>query len=82
MWQHVDCAALTEGSCQLHCKQLSQARAAKLRMRAALIINSPEWVWSKCTHATQLACARLLEPVILRGKLSGTNGTSLKMKYT
>ena len=29
MWQHVDRAALTEGSCQLHCKQLSQGRAAK-----------------------------------------------------
>ena len=29
MWQHVDRAALTEGNCQLHCKQLSQGRAAK-----------------------------------------------------
>ena len=28
-------------------------------MRAALI-NSPEWVWSKCTRAAQLARARLL----------------------
>ena len=29
MGQHVDHTALTEGSCQLHCKQLSQGRAAK-----------------------------------------------------
>ena len=78
VWQHVNCAALTEGSCQLHCKQLLQVRAA--------LINSLDRVWSKRTRAAQLARARLLsllvlQPVIL-GKLSGKNGTSFKMKYT
>ena len=60
---HVDRAVLTEGS-QLHCKQLSQARAAKFAH--VRYLNSPERVWSTACY-TQ------------RQELSGKNGTSLKM---
>ena len=60
MWQHVNRATLTEGSCQLHCSSCRKRVLPNLRMRAALI-NSLEWVWSKRTRTAQLACARLLQ---------------------
>ena len=61
---HVDRAVLDESS-QLHCKQLSQARAATFAHVRCL--DSPERVWSTACYTAQ------------RQKLSGKNGTSLKM---